>query len=64
MERPNDLQKEYQEYQSKVSEYQAEVNKDVQVYSQKLERYKFLGFPNIIVATKSLNLLPKFLKKE
>lgn len=34
------LQKEVQEYQAKISEYQAEVNKDVQTYVQKLDRYK------------------------
>tara|TARA_R110002110_G_scaffold406220_1_gene625905 strand:+ start:267 stop:2057 length:1791 start_codon:yes stop_codon:yes gene_type:complete len=34
------LQKEVQEYQAKISEYQAEVSKDVQTYVQKLDRYK------------------------
>jgi len=34
------LQKEVQEYQAKISEYQAEVNADVQVYSKKLDRYQ------------------------
>jgi len=34
------LQKEIQEYDAKIKEYQAEVNTDVQVYTLKLDRYK------------------------